>query len=149
MFPLDVAMSVPCSSRKMLIGKKLAFLSSLRTVRLVAWWSWIVQLLLPGMSLAFAPTSYIYLGFPLNYISPVIIVLCGFFRSLFSHRINNTVFNWPNPALFGAMLSGYIHTGICVIVYFFRILFVVHECVYLLVHMCLQMLNVEFINKIT
>ena len=100
-------------------------------MRLLAFFSWLVRFFLPGISLGVAPASYMYLGFPLKYIMPIIVVFGGFFRPIMNHRIPNVMFNWPNPALLGAVLSGYVHTGVCALFFFLSILLHSHHnCVY-------------------
>jgi hypothetical protein len=100
------------------IRKSITALSNQRRMRLLAFFSWLVRFFLPGISLGVAPASYMYLGFPLKYIMPIIVVFGGFFRPIMNHRIPNVMFNWPNPALLGAVLSGYVHTGVCALFFF-------------------------------
>ena len=73
------------------------------------WWT--VGLLLPGTFLLLGMLFFSHAHQPLGFVLALFAV-GGFFWSLSGHRLSHDC-RWPNPALFGALLSGMIHTGVC------------------------------------
>ena len=73
--------------------------------------SWFISLILPGFFLLLAMIFFSNVHQPLGFVFAVFAV-GGFFWSLTGHRISHDC-RWPNPALFGALLSGVTHTTVC------------------------------------
>ena len=72
---------------------------------------WTLSLLLPGSFLLLGMTLFSQVHQPVGFVLAVFAV-GGFFWSLTGHRLSHDS-RWPNPALFGALLSGIAHTTVC------------------------------------
>ena len=67
---------------------------------------------LPGLSLLLAMVAFCQLQQPIGLLVAVVCVLGGFFYPMSYHRTTH-VSALPNPALYGALISGLIHTAVC------------------------------------
>ncbi|KAL5474657.1 hypothetical protein EMCRGX_G026639 [Ephydatia muelleri] len=92
--------------------KKLLQRASSNYLHWSPWFYWLLPFLLPGLSLLAAMLSFCHLYTPVGFVLALIIVYFGFFGPMALHRIGHDS-NWPNPALFGAYLSGVAHTLAC------------------------------------
>ena len=79
------------------------------------WWTF--NLLLPGLFLLLGMLLFSHVHQPVGFVSAVFAV-GGFMWSLSGHRLSHDC-RWPNPALFGSLLSGMVYTGVC---YFLAVL---------------------------
>ena len=73
---------------------------------------WLLFLVLPGTSLLLAMLAICHLWLPVGLCVVALLVIFGFFWPFVPHRLPHDS-GWPNPALFGALLSGLIHTAVC------------------------------------
>ena len=79
------------------------------------WWTF--NLLLPGLFLLLGMLLFSHVHQPVGFVSALFAV-GGFMWSLGGHRLSHDC-RWPNPALFGSLLSGMVYTGVC---YFLAVL---------------------------
>jgi hypothetical protein len=73
--------------------------------------SWLLSFLLPGTFLLLGIVLFAQVYQPLGLVLGIL-AAGGFFWSLNGHRLSHDC-RWPNPALFGALISGMIHTSVC------------------------------------
>ena len=102
----------PSPSTRHCDAKKLLQRASPNYLRWSPWFYWLLPFLLPGLSLLAAMLSFCHLYTPVGFVLALVIMYFGFFGPMASHRINHDS-NWPNPALYGAYLSGVAHTLVC------------------------------------